>query len=83
MTTVAALRSGTNRYHGAAWWFVAPALVANYFGQGALVLSDPAGRGRRIAGRRRGLAAVAATGKPWTQPIGFNHALFEVAADAG
>ena len=24
---------------------------------------------------------VAATGKPWTQPIGFNHALFEVAAD--
>jgi branched-chain amino acid transport system substrate-binding protein len=24
---------------------------------------------------------VTATGKPWTQPIGFNHALFEVAAD--
>ena len=24
---------------------------------------------------------VAATGRPWTQPIGFNHALFEVAAD--
>ncbi len=24
---------------------------------------------------------TAGTGKPWTQPIGFNHALFEVAAD--
>ena len=24
---------------------------------------------------------VAASGKPWTQPIGFNHAIFEVAAD--
>jgi branched-chain amino acid transport system substrate-binding protein len=24
---------------------------------------------------------TAATGRPWTQPIGFKHALFEVAAD--
>lgn len=24
---------------------------------------------------------MAATGRPWTQPIGFKHALFEVAAD--
>ena len=31
--------------------------------------------------RQLGDAYVAATGRPWTQPIGFNHALFEVAAD--
>ncbi len=37
---------------------------------------------RRIRGRDLARPIKQATGKPWTQPIGFAHALFEVAIDA-
>lgn len=48
------------------WWSPNHPFSSSLTGQSAKVLAD---------------GYTTATGKPWTQPIGFNHALFEVAAD--
>ncbi len=48
------------------WWSPNHPFKSSLTGQSAKELAD---------------GYVAATGRPWTQPIGFNHALFEVAAD--
>jgi branched-chain amino acid transport system substrate-binding protein len=48
------------------WWSPNHPFTSSLTGETAKALAD---------------GYVAATGKPWTQPIGFNHALFEVAAD--
>jgi branched-chain amino acid transport system substrate-binding protein len=48
------------------WWSPKHPFSSSLTGQSAKELAD---------------GYTAATGKPWTQPIGFNHALFEVAAD--
>lgn len=48
------------------WWSPNHPFTSSLTGESAKALAD---------------GYVAATGKPWTQPIGFNHALFEVAAD--
>lgn len=48
------------------WWSPNHPFSSSLTGESAKVLAD---------------GYVAATSKPWTQPIGFNHALFEVAAD--
>jgi branched-chain amino acid transport system substrate-binding protein len=48
------------------WWSPNHPFASSLTGESAKALAD---------------GYVAATGKPWTQPIGFNHALFEVAAD--
>jgi branched-chain amino acid transport system substrate-binding protein len=48
------------------WWSPNHPFSSSLTGQSAKELAD---------------GYTAATGKPWTQPIGFNHALFEVAAD--
>lgn len=48
------------------WWTPSHPFSSTLTGQSAKELGD---------------AYTAATGKVWTQPIGFNHALFEVAAD--
>lgn len=48
------------------WWSPNHPFASSLTGESAKALAD---------------GYTAATGKPWTQPIGFNHALFEVAAD--
>jgi branched-chain amino acid transport system substrate-binding protein len=48
------------------WWSPNHPFTSSLTGESAKALAD---------------SYTAATGKPWTQPIGFNHALFEVAAD--
>jgi branched-chain amino acid transport system substrate-binding protein len=48
------------------WWSPSHPFKSSLTGQSAKELCD---------------AYTAATGKPWTQPIGFNHGLFEVALD--
>ena len=48
------------------WWSPNHPFSSSLTGQSAKELAD---------------GYTAATGKPWTQPLGFNHALFEVAAD--
>jgi branched-chain amino acid transport system substrate-binding protein len=48
------------------WWSPNHPFSSSLTGQSAKALAD---------------GYTTATGKPWTQPIGFNHALFEVAAD--
>jgi branched-chain amino acid transport system substrate-binding protein len=48
------------------WWSPNHPFASSLTGESAKALAD---------------GYSAATGKPWTQPIGFNHALFEVAAD--
>ena len=48
------------------WWSPNHPFSSSLTGQSAKELAD---------------GYTAATGKPWTQPLGFNHALFEVAVD--
>ena len=48
------------------WWSPNHPFTSSLTGESAKALAD---------------GYVTATSKPWTQPIGFNHALFEVAAD--
>lgn len=48
------------------WWSPSHPFTSSLTGESAKVIAD---------------GFTAASGKQWTQPIGFNHALFEVAAD--
>ena len=65
--SVEALGDGGDGLSTEVWWTPNHPYKSTLTGQGCRELAD---------------AYEAATGKQWTQPIGFAHALFEVAADA-
>jgi len=66
-STIEALGALGNNLGTEVWWSPAHPYTSSLTGQTAKQLAD---------------AFTAATGKQWTQPIGFVHALFEVAAKA-
>lgn len=65
-SAVAALGERGHGLSSEIWWSPEHPFTSTLTGEGAKVLAD---------------GYTAATGKPWTQPLGFRHALFEVAAD--
>ncbi len=65
-SAVAALGDRGNGLTSEIWWSPNHPFVSSLDGTTAKALAD---------------GYTAATGKPWTQPIGFRHALFEVVAD--
>lgn len=65
-SAVAALGDRGNGLSSEIWWSPQHPFTSMLTGESAKALAD---------------SYTAATGKPWTQPIGFRHALFEVAAD--
>lgn len=65
-SAVAALGDRGNGLSSEIWWSPQHPFTSTLTGESAKALAD---------------GYTAATGKPWTQPIGFRHALFEVAAD--
>src|SRR5580658_1904957 len=65
-SAVAALGDRGDGLSSEIWWSPSHPFKSSLTGQSAKELCD---------------AYTAATGKPWTQPIGFNHGLFEVALD--
>jgi branched-chain amino acid transport system substrate-binding protein len=65
-SAVAALGDRGNGLTSEIWWSPNHPFVSSLDGTTAKALAD---------------GYTAATGKPWTQPVGFRHALFEVVAD--
>jgi len=65
-SAVAALGDRGNGLTSEIWWSPNHPFASSLTGESAKVLAD---------------GYTTATGKPWTQPIGFRHALFEVVAD--
>lgn len=66
-TSVEALGEAGHNLSSEVWWSPSHPFASSLTGQGCADLAA---------------AFTGATGRPWTQPIGYVHALFEVAADA-
>ena len=67
-SAIEALGDRGNGLSSEIWWSPNHPFVSSLDGETAKALAD---------------GYTAATGKPWTQPIGFRHALFEVVSDVG
>lgn len=65
-SAVAALGERGHGLSSEIWWSPEHPFTSTLTGEGARALAD---------------GYTTSTGKPWTQPLGFRHALFEVAAD--
>jgi len=65
-SSIEALGARGNGLSSEIWWSPNHPFTSSLTGQSAKALAD---------------GYTAATGRPWTQPIGFKHALFEVVAD--